>query len=78
MGWGNTDCCISPGQHYAFKGSTGVLGQCFGALNWLEGNTNHVSWGFLVGITNHGEERKILFDAINCVRSIKLLVPTMF
>ena len=40
MGWGNTDYCFSPGQHYAFRGSMGVPRQCFGALNWLEQRCN--------------------------------------
>ena len=32
--------CISPGQHSAFRGSTGVLRQCFGAPGWLEQRYN--------------------------------------
>lgn len=28
--------CISPGQHYAFKGSTRVPRTFFGALDWVE------------------------------------------
>lgn len=33
-------CCISLDQHYAFKGSTEVPRQCFGAPNWLEQRYN--------------------------------------
>ena len=33
-------CCISPGQHYAFRGSTGVPRQCLRAPNWLEQRYN--------------------------------------
>ena len=33
---GDKYCCISPGQHCAFSGSTGVPRQCFGTLSWLE------------------------------------------
>ena len=35
-----TYCCISPGQHSAFRGSTGVPKQCFGAPTWVEQRYN--------------------------------------
>ena len=34
------DCCISPGQHCAFRGSTGVPRQCLRAPDWLEQSYN--------------------------------------
>ena len=40
MGRGSTNCCISPGQHYAFRGSTGVPRQCLRAPDWLEQRYN--------------------------------------
>ena len=33
-------CFMSPGQHHAFRGSTGVLRQDSGTLNWLEQRYN--------------------------------------